>query len=81
MSEPRKVSMKLNAAGRGDIEVDGHRIPHLSGFKVDASAGELMRVELEFAFIHMDLDAPAMVHLAPDTAEALTRLGWTPPAE
>lgn len=76
---PRRITISINAAGYGSVEVDGQHIPHLRGFDVKARAGSLTEVSLHAAAPSVELDGDGFVGIDARLRETLESLGWTPP--
>jgi hypothetical protein len=74
-----RISINVNPAGYGTVEIDGQRIRHLKGFDVKARAGELTEVTLHAEAWSVDMDCGGFVSLRPEIQESLIALGWTPP--
>lgn len=79
MDHAHKVTVILNRAGRGTVQVDGEHIPHLTGLDFSSRAGELSTLELHIANVEVEFEGDAFVHINPKLAETLLALGWTPP--
>jgi hypothetical protein len=65
----------------GAVTVDGVDVSSaVRGVRINASAGELVSVELDVIAVEVDMVGAETDVLLPDaTRDLLIRLGWTPP--
>lgn len=78
-----RIAINGATARDGAIHLDGRDVSHLTrGLTLTAAVHEPTRLSLDVLVTKAaEFDGEAVVSLAPDVAELLVGLGWTPPAE
>lgn len=67
--------------GTGRIEIDGQRLPGVTGLQLTSSIKDgIPRLTVDLHMHEVEIDGAMTVHLPDHTAAALIALGWTPPA-
>lgn len=78
---PRTASIHLNGP-TGTVILDGQDISHcVRGFTLTADVGDLPVLDLDVVLREGEVEGQAVVHIPARTAELLTALGWTRPAD
>lgn len=75
----RTAKLRLDAAGRGTVEIDGRELPGVRGLTLTAEYGHTPTLELDLALYDVSTVAEARIVIPDQTREALLALGWTPP--
>ncbi|MDX2692946.1 hypothetical protein [Streptomyces ipomoeae] len=83
MAEPHTARIRLDATGRGTIEVDGQNLSHATrGLSLHATVDARPQLLLDLRIDTSEINAEDIdIHIPADTAAALVALGWTPPSE
>lgn len=55
----RTITIRLSAAGRGDVLIDGQRVKNCRGVEVKSRIGEASTVTLELIALNVDLEVVA----------------------
>jgi hypothetical protein len=80
-----KIEVRASVATMGrsgaEVLIDGQRLPGVVSADVATSVGYLPTVTVELQAIEVVVDGELQLELAPGTAEALKKLGWTAPGE
>jgi hypothetical protein len=81
VERPRTVRIATEGGG-GRVVIDGTDVSSMiTGFRVDASVGDVPRVRLDILPFHATVVAEKpIVEIAPEVVPLLKYLGWTPPA-
>jgi hypothetical protein len=79
MSTRKHATIRLGL-GKGRVEIDGQRLPGVTGLRLDASTDEdVPRLTVHLAMDEVEVDGEMTVQIPDRTAAALAALGWTPP--
>lgn len=79
----RKLTFRQDGPVNQTVELDGEDISrYVRSFSIDAEAGHLPEISLDLLVFELEAEtSDTKIHLAPETAGILVRLGWTPPRE
>ena len=71
------ISLGLN---KGRIEIDGQRLPGVTGLQLAASVDDgVPRLTVDLNMHEVEVDGDMVVQVPEQAAAALIALGWTPP--
>lgn len=81
MAEPHTARIRLDADGRGTVEVDGQDLSHATrGLSLHASVDARPQLLLDLRIDTSEITAEDIdIHIPAASYSALVALGWTPP--
>ena len=81
MSTQKRATISLGL-NKGRIEIDGQRLPGVTGLQLAASVDDgVPRLTVDLNMHEVEIDGEMAVRVPERTAAALVALGWTPPEE